>query len=455
MRVTRVETISWARASSYFHRGRTSISLTTSDPVGRQRGRRPGRPGRAPGPGRAGRARRRSVIASHGPRRQLAARRLGELHRQAGGLGGPAGRHQLGRVDVDANDLPAPATGPPGRAGTARGRSPRPAPGRSRGTCASTAGKGHDRHRTATWNRSPRPRAAYAPRARRAASSGLAATPSPRAAVTPPRGRRRCPAGTPATTPAAGPPGRPAPPARGPTRSPSGSGVRSGSPRLAGVGRQLGAVTRGAGQALERRPQPIPSSVPASSSPDPAAGNRKPRSRAVRSSRLASRRTVIPVGPRLDDRTMRRALTPATIATSITTAPIAGHRWRCWWVSTCPIVRPVCWRHASWAVNSRRRSSGSTRPAATRGRSMAPGRGQPALVVDERGHLPGAEQRRILPDRGQMGADADAAACPAAPRPTARSPGRWPAPTCWSRCPRGGPAGCRATRPGSARSRRR
>ena len=63
------------------------------------------------------------------------------------------------------------------------------------------------------------------------------------------------------------------------------------------------------------------------------------------------------------------------------------------------------------------------RPAAMRGRNTRHDDGQPPAPVDERRHLPGGEQRRVLPHRGQVGADADARRCRAAAATDGSKPG--------------------------------
>jgi hypothetical protein len=74
------------------------------------------------------------------------------------------------------------------------------------------------------------------------------------------------------------------------------------------------------------------------------------------------------MGARDEDRMMRTAPTPAAAATSSTTVATAGHRCRCWWVSTWVGSTPAARSRSSWAENSRWTSAGSMRPSAIRGR---------------------------------------------------------------------------------------
>ena len=69
-------------------------------------------------------------------------------------------------------------------------------------------------------------------------------------------------------------------------------------------------------------------------------------------------------------------------------------------------------RQVIWAANSRRRSSASMRPAAMRGTNWRHDVARRPCLVDEGRHLAGAEQRRVLADRGEVGADADAGRVP-------------------------------------------
>ena len=80
-------------------------------------------------------------------------------------------------------------------------------------------------------------------------------------------------------------------------------------------------------------------------------------------------RTPSAIGDRPADRVTRIAPTPLEHASSTVTRAMLGQRWRFWWVSRCVRVRP-CDRSASTcAANSRRTSSGSTRPSAQRVRN--------------------------------------------------------------------------------------
>ena len=130
----------------------------------------------------------------------------------------------------------------------------------------------------------------------------------------------------------------------------------------------------------------------------------RPAARSADRVRRDRSRTPSPTGPWEWLPGSRTAGTPASRASSATTVATVGHRCVCWWVSTCVTGTPdaedalqLRVELAAHVVGIEAAGQAAAHDRAVAQRERAPG-------VDERRDLPRGQQRRVLPDEREVGA---------------------------------------------------